>query len=36
MDIPYENTVKVENREQEVLTTKPIIITNVNTGKILE
>lgn len=36
MDIPNENTVMVENREQEVLATKPIITTNVNMGKVLE
>lgn len=29
MDIPYENTVVVENREYEALATKPIITTNV-------
>lgn len=34
MEIPYENTV--ENREYEVLATKPIITTNVNVGKVLE
>lgn len=36
MDIPSENTVMVENREQEVLATKPIITTNINMGKVLE
>lgn len=30
MKIPYENTVMVENRENEVLATKPIITNNVN------
>lgn len=33
MEISYENTVMVENREYEVLATKPIITTNVNVGK---
>lgn len=34
MEIPYENTVMVENREYEVLATKPIITTYVNVGKV--
>lgn len=35
-EIPYENTVMVENREHQVLATKPIITTKVNVGKVLE
>lgn len=36
MEVSYENTVMIENREYEVLTTKPIITTNINVGKVLE
>lgn len=32
-EIPYENTVMVENREHKVLARKPIITTTVNVGK---
>lgn len=36
MEVSYENTVMIENREYEVLATKPIITTNINGGKVLE
>lgn len=36
MEVSYENTVMIENREYEVLATKPIITTNINVGKVLE
>lgn len=36
VEVSYENTVMIENREYEVLATKPIITTNINVGKVLE